>query len=176
MVDAFVSVGAGYAAMERFGMETGINVLSSTAWKTHLEKIQAVNKEFKESVLRKSYQIVRNMHSVNEGEVLDTQMSFDGSWHKRGYTSLYGIAFVIDIMTGLVVDYEVLSKYCHMCAIRATEFEADSPKFVEWKKVHVEIGECQVSFVYGYNFDISIKKEKYVFACVYVYARIYFFR
>ena len=135
-----------------------------------------MNKEFKESVLRKSYQVVRNMHTVDEGEVLDTQMSFDGSWHKRGYTSLHGIAFVIDIMTGLVVDYEVLSKYCHMCAIRATEFEADSPKFVEWKKVHVEIGECQVSFVYGYNFDISIKKEKYVFACIYVYARIYSFR
>ena len=66
MVDAFVSVGAGYAAMERFGMETGINVLSSTAWKTLLEKNQAVNKEFKESVLRKSYQVVRNMHSVDE--------------------------------------------------------------------------------------------------------------
>ncbi|XP_076663602.1 uncharacterized protein LOC143366414 [Andrena cerasifolii] len=49
-------------------------------------------------------------------------------------------------MTGFVVDYNVMSKYCHMCAIRTTEFEADSPEFVEWKKVHVEIGECQINF------------------------------
>ena len=30
-------------------------------------------------------------------------VSFDESWHKRGHTSMYGFASVIDVLTGLVV-------------------------------------------------------------------------
>ena len=50
-----------------------------------------------------------------------TTVSFDGSWQKRGHTSLYGLATVIDVLTGLVLDYEILSKYCHVCAIKKAE-------------------------------------------------------
>ncbi|GFY25507.1 uncharacterized protein TNCV_2486271 [Trichonephila clavipes] len=39
----------------------------------------------------------------------------------RGHTSLYGIGIVIDIMTSLVVDFEVLSKYCHECSMAAKD-------------------------------------------------------
>ena len=38
-------------------------------------------------------------------------VSFDGTWQKRGHTSMYGVAVVIGIVTGLVVDYVVLSTY-----------------------------------------------------------------
>ena len=34
---------------------------------------------------------------------------------KRGRTSVYGVGFVIDIVTGIVLDYEILSKYCDDC-------------------------------------------------------------
>lgn len=64
--------------------------------------------------------------------------SFDGSWHKRGHNSLYGIGCVIDVLTGLVVDYEVMSKYCHLCVRAATDLEADSPDFHFWQKGHKE--------------------------------------
>ena len=44
---------------------------------------------------------------------LSITVSFDVSWHKRGHTSMNGVAAVIDVLTGLVivVDYVVLSKY-----------------------------------------------------------------
>ena len=42
---------------------------------------------------------------------VDITVSYDGSWHKRGHPSMYGVAAVIDIYTGLVVDYVVLSKF-----------------------------------------------------------------
>ena len=34
-------------------------------------------------------------------------VSFDGSWHKRGHTSMYGFASVIDVLTGLVPSFPV---------------------------------------------------------------------
>ena len=36
-------------------------------------------------------------------------VSYEGSWQKRSHTSLYGVAAVINVLTGLVIDYEILS-------------------------------------------------------------------
>ena len=55
-------------------------------------------------------------------------LTFDGTWHKRGFTSMYGVAVVIDILTGYVTDYEVLSKYCHACAISKSKDIADDQR------------------------------------------------
>lgn len=74
--------------------------------------------------------------SVEENQgPLDIMVSFDGTWHKRGFTSNYGVGVVIDVMTGLVLDYEVLSKYCQACCMkdveRMTDFEKD-----QWQREH----------------------------------------
>lgn len=42
-------------------------------------------------------------------------MSFDGTWMTRGHKSHIGIRFIIDINTGTVVDFEVLSNFCYIC-------------------------------------------------------------
>lgn len=48
--------------------------------------------------------------------VLDITISHDGTWQKHWNTkSMYGIGLVIDILTGLVIDYEILSKYYPEC-------------------------------------------------------------
>ncbi|GBL72366.1 hypothetical protein AVEN_115302-1 [Araneus ventricosus] len=47
----------------------------------------------------------------NDDNIYST-VSYDGTWQKRGHTSLYGIGIVVDILTVLVIDYEILSKYC----------------------------------------------------------------
>ncbi|KAE8738831.1 hypothetical protein FOCC_FOCC015663 [Frankliniella occidentalis] len=85
-----------------------------------------------------------------EGEaVLDLAVSFDGSWPKRGHTSLVGFGAVIDIFTGLVIDYEILSKYCHMCSLHANQLGEDSAEYVEWFEQHIISGDC------GKNYDGS---------------------
>ena len=56
--------------------------------------------------------------------VINIQVSFDGTWQKRGFTSNYGIGVCIDILTGLVIDYEVLSLYCHACVLKEGQSRA----------------------------------------------------
>ena len=48
--------------------------------------------------------------AINRGEnpIIDISVSFDGTWQKRGFTSLYGVGICIDVLTGYVVDYVVL--------------------------------------------------------------------
>ena len=50
------------------------------------------------------------LDSVSD-EVINLLVLYDGTWHKRGTTSRYEM----DILTGLVADSHVLSKYCGTC-------------------------------------------------------------
>ncbi len=50
--------------------------------------------------------------------ILDIAVSYDGTWQRRGVGghSLYnGAGPVIDLLTGLPLDYEVLCNFCHQC-------------------------------------------------------------
>ena len=64
---------------------------------------------------------------------LDISVSFDGSWHKRGRTSHNGIAAVIEIYSGLVVDFVTLSNYCHGCEIGP---KPEAANHAEWERSH----------------------------------------
>jgi hypothetical protein len=53
---------------------------------------------------------------VIEGNRDDMAAAFDGTWQKRGYTSLNGVMIVTSFDTGKVLDFECFSKYCAGCA------------------------------------------------------------
>ena len=48
-------------------------------------------------------------------EVPLLEVEVDGSWKKQGFTSDYGITVVVSCLTGDVLDYHVMSKYCNNC-------------------------------------------------------------
>ncbi|GFV13272.1 hypothetical protein TNCV_3655921 [Trichonephila clavipes] len=39
-------------------------------------------------------------------------VAVDGTWHKRGYSSLNGVVCATSVENGKVVDFEALTKYC----------------------------------------------------------------
>lgn len=63
-------------------------------------------------------------------------MSYDGSWHKRGFTSNYGIGCCIEVITGLVIDFEVLSKFCSLCEQNKELYGDGSEVFELWYEEH----------------------------------------
>ena len=50
-----------------------------------------------------------------EEAVVDIDASFDGTWQRRGYSSLNGVVFVISKDAGQCIDYRVMSKRCSAC-------------------------------------------------------------
>lgn len=69
-------------------------------------------------------------------------VSYDGSWMSRGFSSQYGVGAVIDCVTGLILDISVLSKYCHQCHFPPKN---KSSAFLEaWKEKHSL--ECQKNY------------------------------
>ncbi|XP_011343323.1 uncharacterized protein LOC105282795 isoform X2 [Ooceraea biroi] len=64
----------------------------------------------------------------------DFGVSGDGTWKKRGFSSLFGVAVLIGNFTGKIVDMVVKSKYCHECAIWNNK--RDSEEFAHWLEEH----------------------------------------
>ena len=76
-------------------------------------------------------------------EGTDIGVSFDGTWQKRGYSSLNGVATAISVTNGKVVDCEVLSRHCKNCADHTKMAESDPEKYAAWKVSHDE--SCQLN-------------------------------
>ena len=71
-------------------------------------------------------------------------VSYDGTWHKRGHSSHYGVGVVIELYTGLVIDTHVVSNYCAKCVKRP---DPNDPKYEQWCTTHAPeciyiFGEC----------------------------------
>ena len=75
---------------------------------------------------------------------MNIPVSFDGTWAKRGFTSLNGVVLVITIDTGEVSDYHVLSKPCQKCALKKSKCEDD--EFEQWIIEHEVLNNCDINF------------------------------
>ncbi|KAH9381902.1 hypothetical protein HPB48_015378 [Haemaphysalis longicornis] len=76
-------------------------------------------------------QLYAELDLANPGNIA---VSYDGSWMTRGHSSHIGVGTVIELFTGLVLDYVVLSNFCAGCE-RAPK-ESD-PAYEEWKAKHL---------------------------------------
>ncbi|GFU27907.1 uncharacterized protein TNCV_450061 [Trichonephila clavipes] len=45
----------------------------------------------------------------------NSNLAVDGTWHKRGYSSLNGVVCATSVENGKVIDFEALTKYCSSC-------------------------------------------------------------
>ena len=60
----------------------------------------------------------RNVEMIDnfENVIADIAVSGDGSWQKRGFSFLNGLATLIASDSGKCVDYRVLTKSCSSCS------------------------------------------------------------
>lgn len=79
--------------------------------------------------------------SDEKGKTSGITVSGDGSWRKRGFSSLFGFVSLIGWYTGKVVDVLVKSKYCKSCEF--WKKKADTEEYKEWFETHEE--NCQAN-------------------------------
>ena len=73
------------------------------------------------------------------GEVSnDVGVSLDGTWLKRGFSSLNGVVVAISITSGKVIDTEVMSRFCKACSLKQYLKTSDNEANLKWKKEHID--------------------------------------
>ncbi len=82
--------------------------------------------------------------SIDEtGEkIAEVGVTVDGSWQKRGHTSKISVVFLLSVRTDDVLDYEVMSLYCHGCTSHQ-KIGTNSEAYQIWKAEHQR--NCQIN-------------------------------
>lgn len=67
-------------------------------------------------------------------------VSGDGTWKKRGFSSLFGVSTLIGKFTGKVLDAAVKSSFCSACNLWKNKKHTDEAGYEAWSENHQE--EC----------------------------------
>lgn len=146
-----IETGSGYDGLSSFCAIMNMPCLSRAAYYKQVDVIlEALESEAKEE-LKGAGQRLRKLIMEENGisdstTIIDAAVSFDGTWAKRGFTSLTGVVFVISIDTGEVLDYHVMSKSCRKCSLKNSQCEGNVEEFEEWRREHVASGDCDINF------------------------------
>ena len=77
----------------------------------------------------------------NDDEIVNIDASFDGTWQKRGFSSLNGVVVIVIAKdTGKCIDYHVLSNKSSGCA--TWEDRKDTPEYERFSADHV----CYINY------------------------------
>ncbi|KAL8573387.1 hypothetical protein ACOMHN_032402 [Nucella lapillus] len=139
-------VGKSHTVLKTFGSIVGMPAMHLTTYQDHDTKVTAAEVEAGEELMQRSADAIRQAYADTDPDpwealdggqpypCIDISVSFDRTWQKRGFTSLYGVGICIDVLTGLVIDYHVLSKYCHACAVNTKRLPP--AELAVWKANH----------------------------------------
>lgn len=149
VVSTFSSMGKGHRAIETFCMGLNMPCITHKSYDKQIEKVTAYTSLHAQEALQRARHEVEKVYSELQGSLnlekpINIAVSYDGTWQKRGFTSKYGVGCIIEVLTGLVIDYEVLSKYCRVCEAKKKKTSEDSDEFQAWYLTHEQ--KCQANF------------------------------
>ena len=74
---------------------------------------------------------------VSSSDVVDIGVSCDGTWQRRGFSSLNGVFAAISMDSGKVFDVEPMSPSCKACCLKKDLIKTDPTSYVQWKNSHI---------------------------------------
>lgn len=116
-------------------MDLSVGFGNSTYY-AFLQNLHTASKAVFEAVRQKSVkeEIKKNAEMSNESTHLS--VSGDGSWKKRGFSSLFGITSLIGTYSKKVIDVVIKSSFCQGCSLK--KGVKDTPEYEEWIENHRE--------------------------------------
>ena len=118
--------------------------VSKNVYTAHLQEIEAQAKVQAQDSRKRARDEIRSLYgSVDDGDVIDVLVSCDGTWQRRGFSSLFGAVFIIAYETGKVMDYVVKSKFCKACKHWEKQ-DKTTEEYRAWQESHA--AECDTNF------------------------------
>ena len=132
-------LGKGHGALQTVQKVLGVNNMHIRTFERHNRKLQKACQSVADTNLDTAAEVIRGVYGdlMDNTGVIDLTASYDGTWQKRGFTSHHGVGVIIEVQTGLVIDYEVLTNYCHACALAENRLSAGTPEFEAWQAAHI---------------------------------------
>ena len=125
----------GFAGAKKF---CGLMTIPGVPTKNNFDKIsrRLTTKVFKvaeDSMIAAS----KELHAdAREDKAISCGVSVDGTWQKRGFSSLNGCVAALSIDTGKILDIEAMSRYCKGCQKHERD-DRESADYLVWKTNHI---------------------------------------
>ncbi|GFX85919.1 uncharacterized protein TNCV_2473211 [Trichonephila clavipes] len=107
-------IGKGFSAGFKLCGTLNLPRLSKTAYTNHDNKLMSVISEVSELSMQKAASELLVLHPT-KNKIVECSISVDGTWQRRGYSSMNGCVAALSVDTGKVVDIEIMSSYCPTC-------------------------------------------------------------
>ncbi|KAL7634402.1 UNVERIFIED_CONTAM: hypothetical protein RMT77_014779 [Armadillidium vulgare] len=138
---AALNAGVDYATLQRFLSFTDLATISQSEFRTYTTNTLRIIEDLFKKIKDQASEMVTNYYLKlgfkPKGGMMNVQVSFAGTWLIRGYASLIGIGFIIEIETGIILDYHVLKKDCNVCKEHHKKEKCMTYKQIEeWKENH----------------------------------------
>ena len=139
---ASMDMGVGHAGLVKLCRFLNVKPLTHTSYTKHTHAICEANKIVVTRMLDDADTVVRHVYrdidsSIGLDDTINLTVNYDGSWMTRGHKSQYGIGCVVEVITGLVIDLQVMSLYCQRSAYASTRHGGrHTAAFREWCVTH----------------------------------------
>ncbi|KAI0220451.1 putative N-acetylgalactosaminyltransferase 9 [Lamellibrachia satsuma] len=141
MVAGTMDCGVGFSGLRRICWWLDSPCIHRKTYARHQKQVAVAVVDTVTNCLNDAAVCVRQAYAELSGitpeDVRDINVSYDASWMTRGHQSYYGIGSVIDLITCLVIDYTVLSLYCHGCTTVGDHMDKNTDDYRTWKANHV---------------------------------------
>ena len=119
VVSATMDMGVGYGGLVRLCRHFDMSAMTSKMYTSRVKVVASASMVATSSLLDDAVEVVRSTYidrglsTPTEHGIIDLAVSFDGTWMTRGHSSKYGLGFMVEIETGLVLDFvSVLPQLC----------------------------------------------------------------
>ena len=121
-------IGNGYRGIKLFALLMDMPPpISNSSYDKLVKKNHKAVKDVTFNIMKEAAdEVIINANCI-EGEVVDAGISNDGTWQKRGFSSLNGAVASLSIDTGKVLDIEVMSRYCNAC-VNCSKYKDSNPE------------------------------------------------
>ena len=101
--------------------------------------------------------------SLQSDNIIDVVVSFDGTWHHRGFKSSQDVGVVISVDTGEILNAEIVSNTCEAC--QRSVLDKTFVDFQNWQEQHKK-GNCFCNFD-GLNAGMETAAAKAIWSSQY---------
>ncbi|KYM96705.1 hypothetical protein ALC62_00134 [Cyphomyrmex costatus] len=110
--------------------------LTQTTYDLIIKNIHSCVQVATEKLLQCACTEEKELTSEHQNDTNPTELtvSGDGTWKKRGFTSLYGVTSLIGYYSGKIIDIFVKSSYCKQC--ESWKMKLDTEEYNEWYESH----------------------------------------
>ena len=135
MIYTMRNLGHGYSGVKKF--TTFMNMPGPMTVKNFDRSVKFITKKVEDVAESSMNKASTELNLSSPEKVVDTSVSCDGTWQRRGFSSLNGCYTAMSLDSGKVIDTEVMSRYCKGCKNYEKIKKTNPAKFEKWQTNHV---------------------------------------